>query len=232
MKLIKAIAIDDEPKALEVVQLHAAKVPFLDLENSFTNAFNAIQHLQTHKIDLIFLDIKMPDISGIEFMSCLPKPPMVVFTTAYSDYAVQGFELDAVDYLLKPFSLARFTRSCNKALAILSVRNDDVEKFIFLKTGYEEEKVMLKEILYVEAEGNYVSVVLSGKKLLSRQSMTEVTIQLPETEFIRIHRSFVIALDKIEKIGRQEIVIGGKSIPIGASYDEKLMEIRTRIRVQ
>ncbi len=232
MKLIKAIAIDDEPKALEVVQLHAAKVPFLDLENSFTNAFNAIQHLQTHKIDLIFLDIKMPDISGIEFMSCLPKPPMVVFTTAYSDYAVQGFELDAVDYLLKPFSLARFTRSCNKALAILSVRNDDVEKFIFLKTGYEEEKVMLKEILYVEAEGNYVSVVLSGKKLLSRQSMTEVSIQLPETEFIRIHRSFVIALDKIEKIGRQEIVIGGKSIPIGASYDEKLMEIRTRIRVQ
>lgn len=231
MKLIKAIAIDDEPKALEVVQLHAAKVPFLDLANGFTNAFNAIQYLQTNKIDLIFLDIKMPDISGIEFMGCLPKPPMVIFTTAYSDYAVQGFELDAVDYLLKPFSLARFTRSCNKALAIHSVRNDDAE-FIFLKTGYEEEKVMLKDILYVEAEGNYVSVVLTGKKLLSRQSMTEVSIQLPDKEFVRVHRSFVIALNKIEKIGRQEIVVGGKGIPIGASYDEKLIEIRTRMRVK
>lgn len=232
MKLIKAIAIDDEPKALEVVQLLAAKVPFLDLANSFTNAFNAIQYLQINKIDLIFLDIKMPDISGIEFMGCLPKPPMIIFTTAYSDYAVQGFELDAVDYLLKPFSLARFTKSCNKALAIHSARNDAGEKFIFIKTGYEEEKVMLKDILYVEAEGNYVSVVLTGKKLLSRQSMTEVSTQLPDKEFVRIHRSFVIALNKIEKIGRQEIVVAGKSIPIGASYEEKLIEIRTRVRVQ
>jgi two-component system, LytTR family, response regulator len=230
MNLIRAIAIDDEPKALEVVQMHASKVPFLDLVNSFTNAFTAMEYLQSNKVDLLFLDIKMPDISGTELIHCLSNPPMVVFTTAYPDYAVQGFELDAVDYLLKPFSLARFTKTCNKALEIRNLRKGDVEKFIFIKTGYDEEKVMLSDILYVEAEGNYVSYVLKNKKLLSRQSLVDVSMMLPEKQFIRIHRSYIIALDKIEKIGRQEIVVGGVGIPVGASYEEKVNEIKRSVR--
>ena len=114
--LLTALAIDDEPRALDVVQMHAAKVPFLRLEATFTNAFEAIPYLQQHTIDLLFLDIKMPDISGIEFLNCLQKVPMVIFSTAYSEYAVKGFELNAVDYLLKPYSLVRFTQACNKAL--------------------------------------------------------------------------------------------------------------------
>jgi len=227
---LKAIAIDDEPKALEVVKMHASKVPFLALEASFTNAFDAIPYLKKKNIDLIFLDIKMPDISGIEFIKCFSTPPMVIFTTAYSEYAVQGFELDAIDYLLKPFSLARFTKSCNKALDTLSLRNGNSEKFIFVKTGYEDEKVFIEDILYLEADGNYVSFVLKNKKLLSRQSLTDISAILPENNFVRIHRSFIISLNKIDKIGRQEITIAGTAIPIGASYEEKLSEIRQRMK--
>ncbi|WP_221394856.1 LytTR family DNA-binding domain-containing protein [Dyadobacter sp. NIV53] len=227
---ISAIAIDDEPKALEVVKLHAAKVPFLDLKSCFTNAFEAIPYLQKQKIDLIFLDIKMPDISGIDFINCLQKVPMVIFTTAYSEYAVQGFELDALDYLLKPFSLARFTKSCNKALEIHTLRNGERQNFIFVKTGYEEEKVFLEEIFYVEAEGNYVSFILKNKKILSRQSLVHVAMILPEHQFVRIHRSFIIAINKIERISKQELLVAGVSLPVGASYEEKVNEIRERIK--
>ena len=227
---LKAIAIDDEPKALEVVKAHAAKVPFLELKICFTNAFEAIPYLQKNKIDLIFLDIKMPDISGIDFIKCLQKVPMVIFTTAYSEYAIQGFELDALDYLLKPFSLPRFTKSCNKALDLYNLRNGELPGFIFVKTGYEEEKVFLDEIIYVEAEGSYVSFILKSKKLLSRQSMVDVSVLLPENQFARIHRSYIIALNKIEKISRQELLVGGYSLPVGASYEEKLNEIRLRIK--
>jgi two-component system LytT family response regulator len=230
MKMIKAIAIDDEPKALEVVQIHASKVTFLDLADGFTNAFHAIQYLQTNKIDLIFLDIKMPDISGIDFVKCLQNVPMVIFTTAYSEFAVQGFELDAVDYLLKPFSLARFTKACNKALDMHLLRQGSRENFIFVKTGYEQEKVMLDDILFVEADGNYVTYILKNKKLLSRQSLVEVSQVLPEDQFIRMHRSYIISLNKIERIGRQELTISGTTLPFGASYEEKVLEIRERLK--
>ncbi|CAG5009855.1 Transcriptional regulatory protein BtsR [Dyadobacter sp. CECT 9275] len=228
---LNAIAIDDEPNALDVVRLHAAKVPFLDLKSCFTNAFEAIPYLQKNKVDLIFLDIKMPDISGIEFVNSLPKVPMVIFTTAYSEYAVQGFELDALDYLLKPFSLARFTKACNKALEVQNLRDGKAKEFIFVKTGYEDVKVLLSEIVYIEAEGNYVVFVLKNKKMLSRLSMQEVSQLLPESSFMRIHRSYIISLDHIEKITRQEIFLEGSSIPVGASYEEKLAEIRTRMKI-
>ena len=191
---LTAIAIDDEPQALDVIRLHAAKVPFLDLKASFTNAFEAIAWLQTNHVDLLFLDINMPDISGVDVVKCLPGPgrrgpasrsggtakmPMVIFTTAYSDYAVQGFDLDAVDYLLKPFSLARFLKACAKALDIDTLRSGNAPDFIFVKTGYEDEKVLLNDILYIEADGNYLSLVLPNRKLLSRQTMAELLQQLP-----------------------------------------------------
>lgn len=229
---LKAIAIDDEPKALEVVKMHASKVPFIDLTACFTNAFEAIPYIKKNKIDLIFLDIKMPDISGIEFVNCFTNPPMIIFTTAYSDYAVEGFELDAVDYLLKPFSLARFTKSCNKALENNNQRNGKPEPYIFVKTGYEEEKVYLDDILYLEADGNYISFVLKDKKLLSRQSLHEITAILPETDFMRIHRSYIVAINKIDKISRQEITIAGTSLSVGVSYDEKMSEIRQKLNIE
>jgi two-component system LytT family response regulator len=222
---ISAIAIDDEPKALDVVKAHASKVTFLELKNCFTNAFEAIPYLQKQKTDLIFLDIQMPDISGIDFIPCLQNTPMVIFTTAYSEYAVQGFELNALDYLLKPFSLARFTRSCNKALDMHTLRYKENPDFIFVKTGYEEEKIFLDDLLYVEADGNYVTFILKDRKLLSRLSLADVSMILPENQFIRIHRSYLIALNKIAKIARQELTLGGITLPVGASYEEKLNEV-------
>lgn len=226
---LTAIAIDDEPQALEVIKLHAAKVPFLELKASFTDAFEAISWLQTNRVDLLFLDIKMPDISGVDVVKSLHKVPMVVFTTAYSDFAVQGFELDAIDYLLKPFSLARFLKACTKALDIQTLRSEKGEEYMFVKTGYEEEKVLLDDILYIEAEGNYLIFMLKNRKLLSRQTMTDLLQTLPTDRFIRVHRSYCVAVAKIEKMARQEITVGGQAIPIGASYEEALVMIRARL---
>jgi len=236
--ILTALAIDDEPRALEVIQMHAAKVPFLSLEGTFTNAFEAIPYLQQNKIDLIFLDIKMPDISGIEFLNCLQKVPMVIFSTAYSEYAVKGFELNAVDYLLKPYSLVRFTQACNKALEIKQLRQgfsqEDTllsEQFIFVKTGYEQEKVALRELLYLEAEGNYVCYILQNRKLLCRQSIADALLALPEQHFIRVHRSFVVALAHIQRISRHRVWINDREIPIGASYESSLDEVKAALKV-
>lgn len=228
---VTAIAIDDEPRALEVIQIHAQKVPFLELKATFTDAFEAIPYLQQNKVDLIFLDIKMPDISGIEFVHILQKTPMIIFTTAYSEYAVKGFELDAVDYLLKPFSLVRFTKACNKALEMRHSRTDTSPSFLFLKTGYEEEKVLLDDILYIEAEGNYMAYILPNKKLLCRQNIGECIAQLSDNQFIRIHRSYIVAVNKIQKITRQSVWVAGNEISVGASYEDKLGEIRAKLKL-
>lgn len=227
---LTAIAIDDEPQALDVIRLHAAKVPFLQLDATFTDAFEAITYLQKHRIDLVFLDIKMPDISGIDVVRCLPRSPMVVFTTAYSDYAVQGFELEAIDYLLKPFSLARFLKACTKALDIHTLRSEEAP-FVFVKTGYEEEKVWLDDILYLEADGNYLSFVLQNRRLLSRQTMADALQLLPINQFIRVHRSYAVAVRKVDKIARQEITIAGHTIPIGASYERTVADIRASLNL-
>ncbi|RYF51801.1 MAG: response regulator transcription factor [Cytophagaceae bacterium] len=227
---LTAIAIDDEPQALEVISMHAAKVPFLDLKATFTDAFEAIAWLQTNRVDLLFLDIKMPDISGVDVVKCLPKVPMVIFTTAYFDYAVQGFELDAVDYLLKPFSLARFLKACTKALDVQTLRTgNNVPDSIFVKTGYEDEKVMLDDLLYIEADGNYLSLVLPTRKLLTRQTMSDFFQQLPSDQFVRVHRSYCVAVNKITKLSRQDITVSGYVVPIGASYEDAVAIIRARL---
>ncbi|RAU82807.1 LytR/AlgR family response regulator transcription factor [Pontibacter arcticus] len=221
---MKAIAIDDEPMALEVVRSHAGKVPFLELAACFTDAFKALEYLQQEQVDLLFLDIKMPDISGLEFMTSLQKKPMVIFTTAYSEHAVTSFELDAVDYLLKPFSLPRFIKACNKAQELLQLRGNGTpaKDYIFLKTGYEQVKVYFEEMLYMEAAGNYVTFVLTDKKLLTRMTINEVTEQLPADKFIRVHRSYIVAKDKIDKIERHQLCIKGNEVPVGASFMQQL----------
>jgi len=218
--MLTAIAIDDEPLALEVVRSHADKVPFVDLKASFADAFKAMAYLQQEPIDLLFLDIKMPDISGMELMRCLNKKPMVIFTTAYSEHAVESFELDAVDYLLKPFSLARFTKACNKAneLFLLRENANDKKNYIFLKTGYEQVRVNFDEICYLEATGNYVNFVLTDKTVLSRMTITEAESLLPADKFIRIHRSFIAAKSKTDKIERHQISVAGSVLPVGSSY--------------
>lgn len=216
-----AIAIDDEPIALEIIKSHASKVPFVALKETFTDAFAAISYLQQNKVDVIFLDIKMPDISGIDFLKSLSNPPMVVFTTAYTEHAVQSFELDAVDYLLKPFSLSRFLKACNKAHELYNLRNQKQEAkndFIFVKDGYEQIKVELSEIMYVEASGNYTQIQLGNKLVSSRITINDLAELLPKSDFIRCHRAFIVPKNKISKFDRNQIWIGEKIIPIGATY--------------
>lgn len=219
-----AIAIDDEPIALDIVAAHASKVPFIELKARFTNAFEAITYLQQNKVDLLFLDIKMPDINGIDFLKTLSKPPMVIFTTAYSEHAVQSFELDAVDYLLKPFSLARFLKASNKAKELYDLRNNHQPgktDHIFIKDGYEQVKVFLKDILFIEASGNYTQINLVDSTLLStRVTINELTELLPREDFVRCHRAFILAKDKITKFDRSQIWISDKTFSIGATYSD------------
>ncbi len=222
-----AIAVDDEPIALDVVKNHAARVPFVDLAASFTNAFDAISYLQHNHVDLIFLDIKMPDISGIDFVNTLSNPPMVVFTTAYSEHAVKGFELNAVDYLLKPFSLSRFLKACNKAheLYLLRGKTEQAQpsNAIFIKDGYEQIKVELGDILFVEAAGNYTKIYLHNGKLLStRVTVNDMQLLLPEKSFIRTHRAFIVARDRVDRFDRTQVIIGEHVIPVGTTYAQAL----------
>ena len=221
---MKAVAIDDEPIALEIIKSHAAKVPFLDLRAVFTDAFAALEYLQKENIDLIFLDIKMPDISGIEFFNSLSKKPLLIFTTAYSEHAVTSFELDAVDYLLKPFSLSRFLKGCNKAYELYNFRNQlETTDHIYIKTGYEQVKVMFDDILYLEATGNYVTFVLKDKNILSRSTFAEAINLLPPGKFVRIHRSFFVAINKIDKVEKQQVTINKNKIPVSDAYSDQLM---------
>ncbi len=227
--MLAAIAIDDEPIALEVVKNLSAKIPFIDLKASFTNAFEAIGFLSKEKTDLIFLDIKMPDISGIDFLKSIPNPPMVIFTTAYSEHAVQSFELDAIDYLLKPFSLSRFLKACNKANEQYELKNKgnniSFPTSVFIKSGYEQLRVEIDEILYAESNGNYMQFILKDKKITSRLTMSETEALLPANFFIRIHRSYIVAKKYISKIEKNSIRINKTELPVGAGYINEVANI-------
>ena len=231
--MLKAIAIDDEPIALEIVKALAAKVPFVEIVGVYTDAYEGMKRLQQDRIDLIFLDIKMPDISGIEFIRSIPHPPMVIFTTAYSEHAVQSFELDAIDYLLKPFSATRFLKACNKAYELYLLKRQSAggaasPDHVFIKSGYGQVRVKLDDILYVQSTGNYMQFVLTEEKLLSRLTMTEAEALLPSPAFIRVHRSYLVASGKVSKVERDTLWIGDKELPIGAGYAREIAKITGR----
>ncbi|MBB5635993.1 DNA-binding LytR/AlgR family response regulator [Pedobacter cryoconitis] len=225
-----AIAIDDEPIALDVVKSHASKVSFITLQAVFTNAFDAIAFLQQNEVDLIFLDIKMPDINGIDFLNSLSNPPLVIFTTAYAEHAVKGFELNALDYLLKPFSLARFLKACNKAEELHSLRkkannSPQSSAYLFIKDGYEQIKVEINNILFIEAAGNYTQInLLDNSSLSTRMPISEMHALLPAKKFIRTHRAFIVAKNAVTRFDRNQVWIGDKIIPIGPTYAQCLQE--------
>ncbi|HXL58771.1 MAG TPA: LytTR family DNA-binding domain-containing protein [Chitinophagaceae bacterium] len=226
--MLKAIAIDDEPIALEVIKNLSLKISFVELRGFFTDAFEAVGFLRKEKIDLIFLDIKMPDISGIDFLKSIPNPPMVIFTTAYSEHAVQSFELDAIDYLLKPFSQSRFLKACNKAYEQFELRKNistSVPDSIFIKSGYDQIRVDLEDILYAESNGNYVQFVLEKNKIVSRLTTSEAEALLPASAFIRIHRSYIVAKKRISKIEKNSVWINQTELPVGASYINEIIKI-------
>lgn len=221
--MINAIAIDDEKMALEVIKAHASKVPFLHLNEVFLDALQALDYIKTNPVDLIFLDINMPDISGIDFAGLLPKDTLVVFTTAYSDFAVKGFELDALDYLLKPFNLPRFIKACQKAQEWLDLQPGKEPEFTFIKTSEGQVRLVFEELLYSEASGNYVTFQLEKEKIMSRMTLAEVETLLPSF-FIRSHRSFLVNSKKVEKVEKHILHLGEKTVPVSLSYMDQVLE--------
>lgn len=220
--MIKSIAIDDEPFALEVVRSHAAKVPFLELASCFTDPFQAIDYLAAEPVQLLFLDIKMPDLTGMELLQSLTPKPLVIFTTAYTEYAAESYELDAVDYLIKPFSFPRFLKACNKANEMLqkstgvAIKEDSS---IFIKSGYEAVRINYLDILFLESAGNYMTFVLADeKRILSRLTISETVNLLPPAIFTRVHRSFIVNRLKIDRKERHQVHIGKYAIPISSSF--------------
>jgi DNA-binding LytR/AlgR family response regulator len=227
--VISAIAIDDEPLPLEIIEAYCAEVDFIKLEKTFTQTTEAKKHLEKYPIDLIFLDINMPSISGIDFYKGLKQDTMVIFTTAHAQYALEGFELSAVDYLLKPYSFERFSVAVNKANdfhQFLQNKQSSVEKHLFIRSEYSLVKVLTSEIVYIEGLADYLKIHLeNGKMLLTRLTMKGILSKLSESEFIRVHRSFIIPIQKIESVRNKTVHLkGDRKIPIGLSYEENFLK--------
>ncbi|WKN42820.1 LytR/AlgR family response regulator transcription factor [Tunicatimonas pelagia] len=223
--MIKCIAIDDEPLALDLVEDFVAKVPFLSLEKSFSNALDALPLLNSEKIDLIFLDIQMPQITGLQFIKSLEQPPKVVFTTAYAQHAVEGFNVDAVDYLLKPFTFERFLKAANKAQQALTSEQQSTasgEDYIFVKSGYDMVKVRFADIQYIEGLKDYVKIHTTQKTIIALLTMKSLESSLP-TGFLRVHRSYIINFDHLESVGRRNLIVAKHDIPLGDMYREQFM---------
>ncbi len=225
---MNCIAIDDEPLALDIIVEFCSRINYLNLLGSFTNPQDAIKLLNSIEIDLIFLDIHMPHINGLDFLRSLYAPPLVIFTTAYKEHAFQGFEYDAVDYLIKPFSSERFTKAVNKAQQLLimkksgTVNNDgktaNLPGYIMVKVEYSTIRMNIDDILYIEGLKDYVKIYSGGKPVLTKTTMKNITEKLPAGQFLRVHKSFIVSVAKIDVIENNRIVIGKERIPIGESY--------------
>jgi DNA-binding LytR/AlgR family response regulator len=228
--MIKAIALDDEPPALEIIETFCSKVDFIVLEKTFTKTGEAFKHVEKNNVDLLFLDINMPSISGIEFYNSIPKKAMVIFTTSYSEYAIEGYNLNAVDYLLKPYTFNRFLQAADKAREkynfLHSVAATSKEQHIMLRADYGLVKVTLADILFIEGLDNYLKIHLQNQKpLVIRITMKSLLEKLPENDFVRVHRSYIIPINRIEAVRNKMITIAGEEIPIGTSYEENFLSL-------
>jgi two-component system, LytTR family, response regulator LytT len=230
--MINAIAIDDEPLALQLVTGYIEKTPGLNLLGKFDNPLDAMDFIARENVDLIFIDIQMPDLSGLEFTRSMAKGPKVIFTTAYEKYALDGFKLDVVDYLLKPFSYEEFLKAVQKVQRLIKLEKgvpDQVEansEFLFLKSDYKIKRINFNNILYIEGQKDYVKVYTqnSDKPVMSLTTMKLLESKLPESKFMRVHRSFIVNLEKIDTIERSRIVFGKTYIPVSEQYKEKFQE--------
>ncbi|HNY01322.1 MAG TPA: LytTR family DNA-binding domain-containing protein [Bacteroidales bacterium] len=226
--MMTAIAIDDEPLALEVIRKYVADTPLVTLAATFTDAVQALAFLKARPVDLLILDIQMPDISGIQFLQKLSRPPMVIFTTAYAEYAVKGFELEAVDYLVKPIRFERFVKALEKANRLLKMQTAgtpaEEEGHVLVKSGYGTTRVNFGDILYIEGLDDYIRIHFTGdrKPVLSLMSLKSILEQLPHDRFIRVHRSFIVAHRHILSVRKKVIYLSKTQIPIGDTYAEEL----------
>ena len=230
--MIKVVAIDDEPLALQLVKGYIEKTPFLELAGAFDNPVDAVVYIRSSEVDIVLLDIQMPDITGTELARVISGGPKIIFTTAYEKYALEGFRLDAVDYLLKPFSYAEFLKAVQKAqkligletkqLPSLEVKND----FLFIKSDYKIRRINFSEINYIEGLRDYVKIFLTEEKkpVLSLSTLKALEARLPEERFMRVHRSYIVSLEKVKVIDRNRIVFGEVRIPVTDQYKDNFQK--------
>jgi len=241
MTKLKCIAVDDEPLALDIIEDYISKVPFLELVKRTENAIEALQLVQAGGIDLVFLDIQMPDLTGIQFLKIATGKSNYILTTAYSQYALESYDLNVSDYLLKPIAFDRFYKAVEKVYNQVQkapaqvtptpvvpppapVTLTPVQDFIFVKTEHKIQKIQLDEILYIEGLKDYISIFTKNERVITLQNMKKMEETLPSTQFIRVHKSYIISLDKIESIERSRISICSKVIPIGDTYREEFFK--------
>ena len=234
---ISCITIDDEPLAVKKISAYIQKTPFLELVAECRSAFEAMEIINNHKIQLIFIDINMPDMSGLEFVKSLTDKPYIVFTTAYSEYAVEGFQVDAADYLLKPITYSSFLKAANKVKNLIDLNANSQKESIratashlFVKSDYKLIRIELDDIKFIESQHEYIKIhLISSTPVMTQLSMKTIEEQLPTDRFMRIHRSFIVNLTKISVIERNRIVFDGKVyIPVSDQYKEKFQEFIDR----
>ncbi|MGA9649486.1 MULTISPECIES: LytR/AlgR family response regulator transcription factor [Pedobacter] len=232
--MIRCLAVDDESYASDIIAAFINKTPFLTLVGTTTNAFEALNLVQNGQVDLVFLDIQMPELTGIQFLKICGDKCKVILTTAYPEYALDGFDLDVVDYLLKPISYERFYKAAQKAQQIIAPAQNEVvnqpattNDFIFIKGDTKNKfiKVNYNEILYIEGLKNYVSVYTANQRIVTYQALRELETQLPQPPFYRVHKSYIVSLEKIKMIDGNTLYIGDQSIPIGDTYKEDFFKI-------
>jgi two-component system, LytTR family, response regulator len=232
---IKCLIVDDEPPAREVLKRYVEDTPGLELRGECANAVQALGVLQRESIDLIFLDIRMPQLTGVDFLKSLKNTPKIVFTTAYSEYALEGYELDIVDYLMKPVRFERFLKAINKAFPLHNPVTMDphpvpetekrMESFVYFRADRKMVKVLLSEIVYIESMKDYVKVITDNHSIITKQSISSVESMLPEKKFIRTHRSFIVSVDKIRSFTNELIETGKTEIPIGKLYRNTVLKL-------
>jgi DNA-binding LytR/AlgR family response regulator len=226
--MIKAIAIDDEPPALKLVENFCGRTEEIQLEKTFTMPAEALKHLRRFPVDLIFLDIQMPSINGIDFYKTIKQDTMVIFTTAYSEYAVEGFNVSAVDYLLKPFTFKRFQQAVARAADYYHYKKQagsEIPKHLFIRADYSLVKIALTDIVYIEGLDDYLKIHLTaGHPVVARMTMKSMLEKLPDTDFVRVHRSYIIAFNRMESYRNKTITIAGQEIPTGSSYGENFLK--------
>jgi len=229
MKNLRCIIIDDEPVARKIIREFVEKVPFLTLCGQFEDAVSADAFLKQNQVDLMFVDIEMPEVSGLEFVKSLPVKPMVVITTAFPEYALEGFELDIIDYLLKPVAFNRFSKAAQKAREYSELKDmalpNLLSSYIFVRCEKRIEKVELNDIFYIESVGNYINIYLEDRKLSAYLTMKSLEVQLPLNEFIKIHQSFLVSFSKINSIEGNHIKINNKLLPISRNYRDTIMNL-------
>ncbi|MCG2459771.1 LytTR family DNA-binding domain-containing protein [Flavobacteriaceae bacterium F89] len=234
MTAIKTIIIDDEPKAIDVLNRYCNETELVEVVATFRDPIKALEFLQTQSVHLLFLDINMPKISGMEFLNILKIKPKVIFTTAYSEYAVDSFDYDTVDYLLKPIEFQRFMKAVAKVRNLIASNDSSsntlternaTEKIIYIKSGPKLYKIDVADILYLEKDGNYLIFHTKDKKILSRQNMKDVFEIVSPKEFLRVHKSYIVAIKHMEIIESHQIKICNIKIPVGRNYREELMKI-------